>query len=753
MGMKIKWLLRITGLLISMLVTLALVFFLLVYHGFFGPLPGDDEIGHISNPAASTVYDSRGEAIGKFYLQDRSPVTINQIDTFLIAALIATEDKRFYRHRGIDFRSLLRVAVKTLMLQKSSSGGGSTITLQLAKNLFPRQPYKFLYYPINKTREAIIAYRLEQQYSKEEILALYLNTVSFGEDVYGVESAAQRFFNCSAGELRPEQAALLVGMLKATTSYNPVRHPEAARHRRQVVLGRLVKTNKITPAVADSLASLPLGVVYQPREQQQAAYFLARVRKKVTAFLQDYNANRQEELNLLRDGLKIYTTLDKVMQANAEQTMLGHMQKLQQLFAKHWYDRDLWARHSRLLDREIKKAAHGRTPVQMQQAYEMLVYTPEGGELREMSPIDSLKYYLQQLQAGFLAMDPASGAIKSWVGGINYQFFPYDHVDYHARRQVGSTFKPLVYAAALENGVSPCTYYKARQETYAVEEGEWQPANDDAGYSGKYSMKGALEKSVNTVAIKILQDVGIDKTVALAHQMGIKADIPAVPSIALGTAAISLLEMVTAYGSFVNGGYRVNPYLIERIEDQEGNILYQRQPPPPVRVIKAKTSRIMAHLLTGVVDEGTGKSLRTVYKLDNAIGGKTGTTQNNADGWFLAITPRLVAGTWVGGIYPEISFTDTRLGQGATMALPIFGQFYRQLNQNRDYNGYTRARFAPLPAEWQAELDCDPFKEDFRLFDWLFGKDKKKDKAARAADQPKEKQGFMQKIKKIFKKE
>ncbi len=748
-----KGIVKVAGLVISLAVTLLLIFFGLIYHGFFGPLPTAEEIKNIKHPAASTVYDYRGEVLGRFYLQDRSPVTLAQISPFLLEALVATEDRRFYQHRGIDFRSLLRVAVKTVLLQKSSAGGGSTLTLQLAKNLFPRRPYKFLYYPVNKTREAIIAYRIEQYYSKGDILALYLNTVSFGEQVYGVESAAQRFFNTRARDLRPEQAAMLVGMLKATATYNPVRHPEAALRRRQLVLQRMVTAGKLPESTADSLAALPLGLDYQRKKAQQAAYFLARVKKKATAFLTEYNADHERKLHLLTDGLKIYTTLDKGMQAYAERALHQQMQQLQRVFDRHWHDQDLWARHTGLLDREIKKAAHGRTPVQMQRAYSMYSYGPEGGGYTEMSPIDSIKYYLQQLQAGFLTMEPATGAVRAWVGGIDYQFFPYDHVDYHARRQVGSAFKPLVYAAALENGTSPCTYYKARQEAYQVTEGEWRPANDNAGYGGKYAMEGALEKSVNTVAVKVLQEVGIEQTIALARRLGIKADIPPVPSIALGTASISLLEMVTAYCSFVNDGYRVEPYTIERIEDQAGRVLYQRQPPGRQRVLTVRTSRMMAQLLTGVVDDGTGRALRTQYKLTNALGGKTGTTQNNADGWFMAITPKLVAGAWVGGTYPEISFTDTRLGQGATMALPIFGWFYQELDSDAAYAAYTRAAFAPLKEEWRAELDCDPFKEDFRFFDWLFGKEKKdKRKDNKPAKPATGKQGLGQKIRKWFKK-
>lgn len=749
-----RLIIKVLGVVVTLGVALPLILFLLVYNGFFGKVPGEEEIKNIENLEASIVYDTNGESLGKFYIQDRTLVGINEISPFLIQALVATEDKRFYNHHGTDFRSLLRVAVKTVLLQKSSSGGGSTITLQLAKNLFPRNSYKFLYYPINKIREAIVAYRMEEYYSKDEILALYLNTVSFGEDVYGVESASHRFFNSSAAELKSEQAAVLVGMLKATTSYNPVLHPEASLSRRNVVLAQMVKAEVLSEEEADSLSTLDISIDYQAKSKELAPYLLAQVKQKLVRFVEDYNSKNEAKINMLTDGLKIYTTVDMQLQEYAEAAMLEHMVKLQEVFDRHWYDNDLWSKNQKLLIREIKKVANGRTPLEMQQKRKIYIYQPKEDGFVEMSPIDSIKYYLQQLQAGFIAIHPQNGAVKTWVGGIDFQFFPYDHVNYSAKRQVGSTFKPIVYAAALEKGISPCNYYKAEQTSYNEKGEEWTPANDDARYEGKYTMEGALEGSINTVSVKILQDVGIGNTIALAHEMGISSTIPQVPSIALGTPSISLIEMVTAYSSFVNGGYSVSPYMIERIEDRNGNVLYEYKPAKRKRVLTEKTSSIMVHLLEGVVDDGTGRSVRTVYKLNNAIGGKTGTTQNNADGWFIAITPELVTGTWVGGIYPEISFTETRLGQGATMALPVFAKFYTQLNSDKAYNNYSQAKFKPMKNEWTAELNCNPFKEDFKLFEWLFGKKKAgvEGEKIEAKEKEKEKKGLFQKLKKLFKK-
>ncbi|MEN8250006.1 MAG: transglycosylase domain-containing protein, partial [Bacteroidota bacterium] len=490
-----KFIYKTLGVIISVGIGIPLVFFVLVYNGFFGKVPSNDDVKSIINMEATLVYDVQGKVIGKYYIQDRTPISLENVPQDLINALIATEDKRFYDHGGIDVRSLLRVAVKSVLMQQSSSGGGSTITLQLAKNLFPRKSYNFLYYPINKSKEAIIASRIEKHYSKDEILELYLNTVSFGEDVYGIEAASLRYFNRHASNLTTEQAATLVGMLKATTYYNPASNPETSLSRRNVVLTLMVNGDYLEPERAEKLKKKDLGLDYQPPRKQTGAYLMASLRKKLNLFIDDYNNKHEIPLNLMKDGLRVYTTIDKTMQQYAEVAMEEHMISLQKLFDKHWYDLDLWKKHTKLLDREIKKNQNSRTPAQMQERREMLVYGAEKPEIKEMSPIDSIKFYLQQLQAGFVALDPYSGGLKAWVGGIDHQFFPYDHIETRAKRQVGSTFKPIVYATALQNGISPCNYYKAKKVAYDVQDGEWSPSNDDADYEGKYTMEGALEES------------------------------------------------------------------------------------------------------------------------------------------------------------------------------------------------------------------------------------------------------------------
>ena len=747
-----KTLFKFLRYLVLAAIVIPLVFFFMVLKGFFGPLPGDEELLNIQHMEATVVYDVKNRIIGKYYVQDRTPVSFQNISPNLINALVATEDQRFFEHQGIDLISLGRVVVKSLLLQQGA-GGGSTLTQQLVKNLYPRQSYGLFYYPVNKTRELILAYRLEQIYSKEKILELYLNTVSFGEDVYGIESASKRYFNTTAKNLNQQQAATLVGMLKATTSYNPVLHPEASQQRRNVVLAQMVKQEMLTREACDSIQNLPLKTNYQKSTGEVAPYFMAAIRKKLQAFLDEYNAQNDTTLTLNQSGLRVTTTVDLQMQKYAEKAMQKHMQALQRQFDQHWHG-TLWNQNKELLNNEISKIRHGRSDKELNTPVKMEVFDWPDSKLETMTPIDSLKHHLEQLQAGFLAMQPKDGAILAWVGGINYTYFPYDHVQVNAKRQVGSTFKPIVYATALENDISPCTYFKAEQEAFAVKEGDWKPANDDGNYEGKYSMEGALESSVNTVAVKILKETGIDKTIEQAHGMGITSELPEVPSLALGVASISVEEMTTAYCTFVNGGYKVQPHTIVRIEDSKGGVLYEYKEAQRMQVLSTKTSAQMTQLLQGVVDNGTGKSVRTVYGLQNDIGGKTGTTQGNADGWFMAVTPNLVMGTWVGGAYPAIRFRDTHLGQGATMALPIFARFYQELNKDSMCSKYTLAHFRPLEESWARELDCDPFKEDFNLLDWFFANRKeRKEEKQNQAKEDKPKEGLFKKIGKLFKKE
>ena len=709
------------------------------------PIPDQEALSNIEQIRSSEVYDVNGSVMASFYSRDRYPVALSSISPYVIDALVATEDHRFYSHSGVDYLSLVRVALKSVIMGENA-GGGSTITQQLAKNLMGRKQVELLYYPVNKTREMVMAGRLEEIYSKEEILELYLNTVPFGNRIYGIESASRAFFNKHAINLTLPEAATLVGMLKANTTYHPGLHPHSSTTRRNLVLSLMYDHKMIDQFELTEAETATLEVSGNWRKEDRS-YLLTQVKKQATEIVEIYNSKEDVDLNIHTSGLKIYTTIDAGLQKEANKALQRHMISLQETFDQQWKE-DFWERHPYILEAEIKKVAGGRSTEEMMQEREMTIYFGQDPEIKVWSPMDSLRYYLKQLQAGFVAVDPHSGGILAWVGGHNYQLFPYDHVDYSAKRQVGSVFKPVVYTAALEAGIDPCTYYTAEQVAYEVEEGEWNPRNSDGSYEGTLTMEDALEESVNTVSVKILESVGIERTIQMARQLGISSSIPEVLSIAVGTPSISLIEMVSAYAVFANEGYRIDPHLITRIEDVDGNVLYSREPTKQ-RVINKNTALEMTYFLKGVVDNGTASSLRGTYGLTNDLGGKTGTTQANADGWFMSISPRMVTGVWVGGAYPAIAFSSTREGQGATMALPVVGNLYRQINQQESYNSFTRARFAPLPQDVATALDCLPLEDDRNFFQRLFGKKTKDDKET--ADTT-EKTGFFKKVKSIFKK-
>ena len=746
-----RFLKKVLGIVLLGLILGPVIFYYLVLVGVWGRLPDAEDIQARQNLRGSVVLSSDDHELGRFYIQDRSPVKLAEISPNVTEALIATEDERFYSHDGTDYRSLFRVFFKSVLRGDKSSGGGSTLSQQLAKNMFPRVRAGKLYYPVNKVREIKIASLIEDLYTKDEILEKYLNTVSFGEDVYGIESASRRFFNKPASQLSRVEAATLVGMLKATTSYNPVRHPEASLERRNVVLGQLERNEIISEDSARYYQGLPLITNYVEPSQGVADYFLDRVRAQANSILSDYNASSGSSLSLETAGLTIRTTLDFGLQKIAQTVLQSHLANLQKQFNDHWSNDRLWQENRSLLQREIEKIKGNRSSDDLQVKKSMIIYTPEGPRERQMSSIDSLKYYLGLLHSGMVSMDPHSGAVMTWVGGRDHQYFPYDHVNYSAKRQVGSVFKPVVYATALENDLDPCTYYKAEQVAYEVEEGQWKPANSGDEYEGKYTMEGALEGSINTIAVKILDNVGIDNTIQLAHEMGIRTELPAVPSLALGTASISPLEMATVYSTISNGGLAIEPYMIESISMPEGDLIYEHEQAPPERVLSKETSAIMVYMLQNVVNDGTARSLRTIYGLKNDIGGKTGTTQGNADGWFIATTPGMVTAIWTGGTYPAISFRDTRLGQGATMALPIFGRFESEVNRDGRYARIAQAKYPSLPDKLRSQLDCDPFKEDFELFEWLFGSRKNRKNSMDEEDSVEEKNLF-KRIGSMFKK-
>ena len=731
----LKSLMALSGLVVLGASAALVAFVLLVWAGFFGALPHKDHLREIHHPIASEVYSADSVLLGRYYLQDRTPVDPADVPKTLKEALVATEDVRFYQHDGVDAKSLLRVLVKTLLLQRESSGGGSTITQQLAKNLYPRRSYAMLSLPINKVKEMIIASRLEEVYTKDEILVLYLNTIPFADNTYGVKTAADRFFSTSVKDLTIEQSAMLVGMLKATHSYNPRLFPERAVQRRNLVIAQMEKYDFISPEQKKVLQAKPLALNYNNVGHNSgiAPYFRAFIKNELIEWCRENRKDDGNAYNLYTDGLRIYTTIDSRLQSYAETAMQKQMKGLQQKFTNQLSKKQvnevaLRKLRQRPQYRSLKETGLDEKEIlaALKKPVKTRIYTWDGIKDVTMSIYDSVKHHMQFLQAGLMAMEPQTGEIRVWVGGIDHRFFQYDHVRPGTKRQVGSTLKPILYAAALEEGIGPCTYISARKTEYTNVDA-WTPENtNEETYDRKYSMEGGLSGSVNTVSVKLLEKTGINDAIAIARRMGITSELPAVPSLALGTPSISMMEMVGAYSTLANDGEYMKPRYLTAIANRKGEVLEEfKTEDEPVRALSKESASMMVHMLKSVVSEGTGSSLRTRFGVHNDVAGKTGTTQLNVDGWFMAITPRLVIGSWVGADDPKLHFRSTSLGQGSATALPITAYFLQQVNQDKTLRDLSRARFAALPPELQEELDCKTSKSDLNIFQRIFKKKKK----------------------------
>lgn len=705
----------------SMLVLLTF----LVKVGFFGLLPTDQELSNIQNNIATEIIDQSHTVIGRFYVENRINAKDAEISKIITQTLIATEDARFFNHRGIDLRAWARVFIKTILLSNSSSGGGSTLSQQLAKNLYPRKSYLILSLPINKIREMLIALRLEKIYSKDDLLRLYLNTVPFSDNIYGIKTASARFFNKSPQNLNYEEAAVLIGMLKANTRYNPVRNPSLALERRNTVINQLYKNGYINEKESAALKDKPLTLNYQKEKLSKtfAGYLKTHLEKVCHSLLKEVKKTSGESYNLYTDGLKIYTTISNSMQRAAEKAVQNEMSQLQKNFVREWGPQNGPWSNQEIIKKEIissKKYRQLKKQGKSEKEIATIFKTPipmevfdwsQGSKSLKMSPLDSIRYYLSLLNVGFLAINPKSGDILAWVGGIDHRFFQYDHVK--ARRQVGSTFKPILYAQALESGLLPCDYIDNQPINFPKYD-NWQPKNADLTYGGLYSMEGALSQSVNVVAARVIDKIGPEKVSELAVNLGLN-QTPEYPSIALGAVDASLLEMVNAYTIFVNDGRQVEPNLIERIEDHSGKVIYTAPEPTIQQIIDPENARIINKFLTSAVEEGTGKRLRWSYQIKGPLGGKTGTTQNQSDGWFIGLTPNLVAGVWVGASSPEIHFKTLATGQGANSALPVFGNFMATYLKDKTISG----NFEKPSLTSLALLDCPPVLEQINIADHI----------------------------------
>lgn len=743
-----------------------LSFFLLFWgisNGMFGRLPSFVELESPKNSLASEVYSADSVLLGKFFIENRSNVSYDEISPNLVKALVATEDVRYEEHSGIDFRSLVRAIVRM-----GKDGGASTITQQLAKNLFHGVQTRSKIERIKqKLKEWVIAVRLEKSYTKEEIMTMYLNTVPFSNNAHGVKSASKVYFNKKPSELSVQEAAVLVGMLKASTKFNPLRNPELSKRRRNVVIGQMSKYNKITAAEADSIQQLPLETNPQQQDHNEglATYF----REYIKATMKDWSKNQVKvdgtNYDVFRDGLKIYTTVNSKMQAYAEVAMGVHMRELQSQFYDHWKTSkpwdimldgsrmkavqvkagDPWHGTNELIYRAIKncdryKRLKNNTDLSEKEIEkifntptEMEVFSWEGNEKLDnhrityplpeidssyyyheidttLTPIDSIKHYKMFLHSGMMVTDPQSGHILAWVGGINHKHFKYDNVRSSSKRQVGSTFKPFVYTLAVQSGWSPCRKVPNVPVTFE-KFNNWTPKNAGSLYNGRMiTLKTGLAHSINRITAYLMKYMtSPDAVIQLAKKMGIESHMDPYPSICLGTPDISVFEMTGAYSTFANKGFYTQPYPIIRIEDKSGTPL-KLWVPHVEEVMSEQTAYAMISLLQDVVNSGTARRLRWKYKFEGEIAGKTGTTNDNSDGWFMGFTPDIVAGTWSGGDEKQIRFRSTRLGAGSNMALPAFAEFMKRVYADSSLNVLQTARFEK-PYRMSIETDCSKYAE------------------------------------------
>ena len=708
--------------------------------GGFGPLPTFDEIENPKSNLATQIISSDGELLGKFYHDNRTHVDYEQLSPHLVNALVATEDERYYDHSGIDFEALARAVIKL-----GSAGGGSTITQQLAKQLFSEDPKNIFDRIRQKLKEWIIAVQLERQYTKQEIIAMYFNQLDFIYNAIGVHSAAAIYFNTSTDSLSLEQAAVIVGMAKNPALYNPKRKPELMQTRRNVVYRQMVRNNMLTQEAYDTLKDRPIVLDFQRQRHfdGQAPYFREYLRQYMAEWIKEHPKPDGSLYNLYTDGIKIYTTLDSRMQAYAEEAVNEHMSNLQRVFFKMEKGRKTAPFHS-VTESQIEnilKQAQRRTPryrwlkkkgmsadsidIVFNTPREMSVFSYAGDIDTIMTPFDSIRYYKHFYQSGLLSVEPQTGFIKAWVGGIDFNHFKYDHVK-QGKRQAGSLFKPFVYATAIkQKGYSPC--FEVPNVKTCIERGkfnllkDWCPENSDHKYGGVFTLKYALANSVNTVTTYLMKQVGPVPVIRLLNEMGVQDEIDPQPSIALGTVDLSVYDMVGTYTTFANKGVYTEPIFITRIEDKNGVIL-QEFSPKTNEVMSAQDAYVVVDLLKGVTTGGTGARLRSSwgtytndvvtgfpYKFTNPIAGKTGTTQNNADGWFMGMVPNLITGVWGGCEDRSAHFGATYYGQGATISLPVWALFMRKCYENPDL-GISKGDFEKPIEPLSIELNCAMYK-------------------------------------------
>lgn len=713
--------------------------------GLFGTLPDFKALENPESELASELYSIDGLLLGTYFRENRSPVTFDDLSPNLVNALIATEDVRFNDHSGIDMTAMLRVFVKSIILRQDA-GGGSTLSQQTAKNLFKTRnddnqgllsSIPGLRMLIVKTKEWIVATQLEKAYTKNEILTLYLNTSEFGSNAYGIKTAAKTFFKKTPAELNVQESAVLVGLFKAPSYYSPVFNPENSLRRRNTVLGQMYSNDLLTETEFDSLAKLPIELDYSVSNQNQglATYFREVVKADLIKWTKENLKSDGSAYDLYGDGLKVFTTIDSRMQRYAEESVDEHMKVLQASFFKEMGTRDPWVDGNNqvipnFIEDQVRRTEAYRL---LKQRYgsdvdsinyglnvkkKMKVFSWEKGEIDTlMSTMDSMRYYKKFLQTGFMSMDPHTGHIKAWVGGMDHKYFKFDHVK-QGKRQPGSTFKPFVYAAAIENGYSPCyTVVDQPVEVYIPGQPAWSPSNADGKFSyGKMTIRHAMAESVNSITAYMMKKLSPKIIVETARRLGITSDLEEVPALALGVNDVSIFEMVGAFGTFVNKGEHTTPYYIDRIEDKNGNVI-QQFTPKKRPAMSEEHAYLMTYMLRGGFEERGGTSQGVPYTIreGNELGGKTGTTQNASDGWYMGVSKDLVSGTWVGGDDRAIHFRSWTAGQGSKTARPIWVKFMTKVYEDKSL-GYTKGAFPRPERPLSIEINCDVYEKESQRF-------------------------------------
>ncbi len=748
-------------LLVILPVAGAVTVFTLISYGKLGYMPTFDELENPETNLATEIITEDAKILGTYYRENRTKAEFDELSPNLVNALIATEDIRFYNHAGVDVWAIGRAVGG--VLSGGKKGGGSTITQQLAKNLFPREELNFIQLIFRKLREWVIAVKLEKQYTKEEIIAMYLNKFDFINQAMGIRSASGIYFNTTPDSLRLEQAAMLVGMLKNPWLFNPVRREDTTLHRRNVVLSQMAKYEFITPEAYDSLKQLPLGLDFRNVDHKEgiATYFREMLRTTLYRDVPErdqywsYTQYQEDSLrwetdplfgwcfknlksdgkpyDLYADGLKIYTTLNYRMQQYAEESVEEHIagtlqNDIYRELRKNRYppfSNDLTKEEvDNIIKAEIRQSERRRVLklrgatekeiwADFNKPYPMKVFTWEGEKDTVLTPLDSIYHYLHYLNAGFMSMDPHNGHVKAYVAGIDYHYFKYDHVT-QAKRQVGSTIKPFLYSIAMREGYSPCYEVPCVPTTFHLYDGKtWTPKNAaKSKMDGKMvTLKWGLAHSNNYISAWLMKQFSPKPFVEIMQKAGIKSFIDPVPSMILGTSELTLYEMVGAYSVYANKGIYTQPIFVTHIEDKYGNVVGEFKPAKQ-DVMSEETAYLMLNLLQGVVNEGSGIRLRFRYQLFNEIGGKTGTTSNQSDGWFMGITPDLVSGAWVGGKLRSIRFEALSQGQGANMALPIFGLFMQKVYADSLQLGISKRDFDRPAKQFSFELDCEKVKQE-----------------------------------------